>query len=99
MSRLRNQTEASIIQAAFQGYLNLLAVVHISYPPPPLPPTGPLPVSVPGAVKGWCDVHDRFGSLPFATLLQPAIDYALDGFPVTDVSGAATIMAEPHLAF
>lgn len=48
-----------------------------------IPSTGPLSVSVPGAVAAWVDVHERFGSLPFARLLEPAIAYARDGFPVT----------------
>jgi gamma-glutamyltranspeptidase/glutathione hydrolase len=49
------------------------------------PPTGPLPVSVPGAVDGWDQLHKKFGKLPWADLLQPAIKYAEDGFPVTEL--------------
>lgn len=48
-----------------------------------VPSTGALSVSVPGAVAAWVDVHQRFGSRPFARLLQPAIGYARDGFPVS----------------
>lgn len=48
-----------------------------------IPSTGPLSVSVPGAVAAWVDVHERFGTLPFARLLEPAIGYARDGFPVS----------------
>ncbi|HSW30574.1 MAG TPA: gamma-glutamyltransferase [Longimicrobiales bacterium] len=48
-----------------------------------VPSTGPLSVSVPGAVAAWVDVHERFGNKPFAGLLQPAIGYARDGFPVS----------------
>ena len=47
--------------------------------------TGPLPVSVPGAVDGWFELHGRFGKMPMKELLQPAISYARDGFPVTEV--------------
>src|SRR6187549_94404 len=50
-----------------------------------IPPTGPLPVSVPGAVDGWFELHARFGKLPMKELLQPAISYARNGFPVTEV--------------
>jgi gamma-glutamyltranspeptidase/glutathione hydrolase len=50
-----------------------------------IPPRGPLPVSVPGAVDGWFELHGRFGKLPMKELLQPAIRYARDGFPVTEV--------------
>ncbi|HEX5787910.1 MAG TPA: gamma-glutamyltransferase [Woeseiaceae bacterium] len=48
-----------------------------------IPPYGPLPVSVPGAVDGWFEMHDRYGRLPMAEVLAPAIDYATDGFPVS----------------
>jgi gamma-glutamyltranspeptidase/glutathione hydrolase len=50
-----------------------------------IPPHGPLPVSVPGTVDGWFALHDRFGEMPMAEVLQPAIDYANDGFPVSEV--------------
>jgi gamma-glutamyltranspeptidase / glutathione hydrolase len=50
-----------------------------------IPAYGPLPVSVPGCVDGWFEMHEMFGKLPMATILKPAIDYARDGFPVTEV--------------
>ena len=50
-----------------------------------VPPYGPLPVSVPGAVAAWFDLHGRFGLLPMTEVLQPAITYAQDGFPVTEL--------------
>jgi gamma-glutamyltranspeptidase/glutathione hydrolase len=48
-----------------------------------IPYLGPLTVSVPGAVDGWYELHGRYGRLPMPELLQPAIDYADEGFPVT----------------
>ena len=48
-----------------------------------IPPRGPLPVSVPGAVDGWFTLHARFGRLPMAKVLAPAIRYAEEGFPVS----------------
>jgi gamma-glutamyltranspeptidase/glutathione hydrolase len=48
-----------------------------------VPGSGPLSVSVPGAVAAWVDAHERWGSLPLARLLEPAIGYARDGFPVS----------------
>lgn len=48
-----------------------------------MPYTGPASVSVPGAVAAWVDAHEAYGRLPFARLLEPAIRYARDGFPVT----------------
>jgi len=50
-----------------------------------IPERGPLPVSVPGAVDGWFELHARFGRLPMEELLAPAIAYARHGFPVTEV--------------
>jgi gamma-glutamyltranspeptidase/glutathione hydrolase len=47
-----------------------------------IPSLGPLPVSVPGAVDGWFELHGKFGRLPMAEILQPAIDYARNGQPV-----------------
>ncbi len=49
-----------------------------------IPPRGPLPVSVPGAVDGWFELHARYGRLPMNELLAPAIAYATDGFPVSE---------------
>ena len=50
-----------------------------------MPQYGPIPVSVPGCVDGWYELHRRFGSLPMRELLQPAIDYANNGFPLTEI--------------
>lgn len=50
-----------------------------------IPSTGPLPVSVPGAVDGWFELHGKFGKLPMSDILQPAIDYANNGFPVSEL--------------
>ena len=50
-----------------------------------IPPFGPLPVSVPGAVDGWFELHGRYGRLPMRDILAPAIRYARDGFPVSEV--------------
>jgi gamma-glutamyltranspeptidase/glutathione hydrolase len=47
-----------------------------------VPSYGPLPVSVPGTVDGWFELHERFGKLPMTRLLQPTIDYARNGHPV-----------------
>src|SRR5581483_8070316 len=42
-------------------------------------------VTVPGAVAGWTALHARFGRLPLADLLAPAVYYAEHGFPVSDI--------------
>jgi len=50
-----------------------------------IPAKGVLPISVPGCVDGWFALHDRFGKLPMPQVLAPAIAYARDGFPLTEV--------------
>jgi gamma-glutamyltranspeptidase/glutathione hydrolase len=50
-----------------------------------IPAYGPLPVSVPGCVDGWFEMHDKFGSLEMKKILEPAISYAENGFPVTEL--------------
>lgn len=50
-----------------------------------IPALGPLPVSVPGCVDGWFEMHDRFGALPMEAILQPAITYAREGFPLSEL--------------
>ena len=48
------------------------------------PEFGPLPVTVPGAVAGWSELHKKFGKLPIKRLFKPTIAYAREGFPVTE---------------
>lgn len=50
-----------------------------------IPSYGPLPVSVPGCVDGWFELHKKFGNLSMQDILQPAINYAKNGFPVTEL--------------
>jgi len=50
-----------------------------------LPALGPLPVTVPGCVDGWYGLHRKFGKLPMKEILQPAIRYAREGFPVSQL--------------
>ena len=50
-----------------------------------IPSTGPLPVSVPGCVDGWFELHKKFGKIPMKDILKPAIAYAREGFPMTQV--------------
>ncbi|MFB6342007.1 gamma-glutamyltransferase [Saccharicrinis sp. FJH62] len=52
-----------------------------------IPPLGPLPVNVPGCVDGWFTLHEKFGKLSMKEILQPAIEYAENGFPVTELIG------------
>jgi gamma-glutamyltranspeptidase/glutathione hydrolase len=63
-----------------------------------IPPTGPLPVSVPGAVDGWFALHERFGKLPVKDLLAPAIRYAREGFPLTELIAYYWGVSVPRLS-
>ncbi len=63
-----------------------------------IPPYGPLPVSVPGAVDGWFALHGRFGTLPMKKVLEPAIRYAREGFPVTELIAHYWALSVPRLA-
>ena len=52
-----------------------------------IPDHGSLSISVPGAVDGWFQLHGRWGKLDMAENLAPTIQYATEGFPVTEVIG------------
>jgi len=65
-----------------------------------MPETGIDTVTVPGAVAGWGALHSRFGKLPLSQVLQPAIYYAENGYPVPELihgfweGGIPTISAD-----
>lgn len=63
-----------------------------------IPSHGPLPVSVPGAVDGWFELHDRFGRLSMEEVLAPAIRYARDGFPVSELIAHYWQLSTPLLS-
>jgi gamma-glutamyltranspeptidase/glutathione hydrolase len=48
-----------------------------------IPAHGWIPVTVPGAVRGWAALHERFGALPFAECLNDAVRVAREGYPVS----------------
>ena len=50
-----------------------------------IPAYGPLPVSVPGCVDGWFELHNKFGKISMADILSPTIKYAEDGFPISEL--------------
>ncbi len=69
-----------------------------------IPSYGPLPVSVPGCVDGWYELNEKFGSMKMEEILKPAINYAREGFPVTEViayywaGGARALSHFPNIA-
>lgn len=50
-----------------------------------IPSHGPLPVTVPGCVDGWFELRKKFGKLPMKAILAPAIKYAREGFPLSEL--------------
>lgn len=68
-----------------------------------IPAYGPLSVSVPGCVDGWFELHKRFGSMDMKNILQPAISYAREGFPVSEIiayywaGNARSLSRFPHV--
>lgn len=63
-----------------------------------IPAYGPLPVSVPGCVDGWFELHGKFGKLEMEKILQPAISYAEEGFPVTELIAFYMQLSAPRLS-
>ena len=63
-----------------------------------IPPYGMLPISVPGAVDGWFELHNKFGQLPMQKILSPAIKYAREGFPVSELIAYYWNKSVPRLA-
>ena len=63
-----------------------------------MPLRGPLTVTVPGTPRGWEATVERFGDRSLADVLDDAIHYATEGFPVSEVIGSAWEVAEPALA-
>ncbi|MBX6316119.1 MAG: gamma-glutamyltransferase, partial [Isosphaeraceae bacterium] len=63
-----------------------------------IPIHGPLSWSVPGCVDGWEQLRQRFGTRPLAELLAPAIRYAEEGFPISEIIAGDWQAAAPALA-
>jgi len=53
-------------------------------------------VTIPGCVDGWTALHERFGTLPLARLLGPAIALAEDGFPASPLLVGSISRLDPH---
>jgi len=62
-----------------------------------IPDRGWETVTVPGAVRAWSELHQRFGKLPFETLFEPAIRYAEKGFIVSPIIGKLWHQSVPEL--
>lgn len=68
-----------------------------------IPGRGPLAVTSPGAVDGWCTLHERFGRLDLDDVFAPVINYARNGVPIGSrtadmwAAAAAGILGDPQL--
>jgi len=58
-----------------------------------IPVYHPLSWSVPGCVSGWAALHERFGKLKFARLLEPTIELARTGFPLSPIVAQSWLSA------
>ena len=63
-----------------------------------VPLRGLLPVTIPGAVDGWFEAHHRYGNLSMSTILEPAIAYARDGYPISHILSFKIQEAAPELS-
>ncbi|WP_120246528.1 gamma-glutamyltransferase [Halopiger aswanensis] len=59
-----------------------------------MPKTGPHTVTVPGTARGWEATVKRLGTLDLSTLLAPAIRYAINGYPVSEVVSSQWVHGE-----
>jgi gamma-glutamyltranspeptidase / glutathione hydrolase len=76
-----NGSGRSPLGLSYEAMKSELAKLHSET----IPPRGMLPISVPGCVDAWAELHKKFGKLKLSDDLAPAIRYAEEGFPVTDL--------------
>jgi gamma-glutamyltranspeptidase / glutathione hydrolase len=62
-----------------------------------MPSTGIHSVTIPGTLDGWCSMLDSYGTMELGQVLQPAIDLAERGFPVTEIIAHSWQMNSPKL--
>ena len=61
-----------------------------------IPMKGILSVSVPALVDGWLSAHEKYGYLSLAEVLAPAMDLAVNGFPISHVLGQSDCRGPAH---
>ena len=82
--RARNELNVVNATGAAPG-----AATREQYLPDGIPMKGILSMSVPGLLRGWVEAHRRYGALSLAQVLEPAIDLAENGFPVSHTLSAS----------
>src|SRR6188474_17206 len=78
-----NGSGRSPLGLSYDGMKSELAKLHPASGG--IPPRGMLPISVPGCVDAWAELNKKFGKLKLSDDLAPAIRYAEEGFPVTEL--------------
>src|ERR1700722_1417944 len=63
-----------------------------------MPGAGVLTVTVPGVVEGWSELHSKYGTLPMSKVVAPAVGYARDGYPVSEIISGQWKASEKKLA-
>jgi gamma-glutamyltranspeptidase/glutathione hydrolase len=63
-----------------------------------MPGSGVLSVTVPGVVSGWADLLEKYGSVPMSRIVAPAVGYARDGYPVSEIISGQWKASERKLA-
>jgi len=63
-----------------------------------MPGTGVLSVTVPGVVEGWSELLTKYGSVPMSRIVAPAVDYARNGYPVSEIISGQWKASERKLA-
>jgi gamma-glutamyltranspeptidase/glutathione hydrolase len=76
-----NGSGRSPLGLSYDAMKSELAKLHLET----IPPRGMLPISVPGCVDAWAELHKKFGKLKLSDDLASAIRYGEEGFPVTDL--------------
>lgn len=63
-----------------------------------MPTLGPIAVTVPGSLRGWEAALERFGSMELGELLQQPIEYAENGFPVSQFIARSWARSEEKMS-
>jgi gamma-glutamyltranspeptidase/glutathione hydrolase len=63
-----------------------------------MPGAGVLTITVPGVVEGWSELLSKYGTLPMAKVVAPAIEYAKNGYPVSEIISGEWKASEQKLA-
>src|SRR3954463_8601758 len=63
-----------------------------------MPGSGVLSVTVPGVIEGWSELLSKYGTLPMSRVVAPAVDYAKNGYAVSEIISGQGKASEKKLA-